>query len=136
MANFCKHCGIRIDSDTRFCPNCGRPVSVAPAQPTPGNSVRPASGAPRRSAGGRSLLNIILAVIFLVEACYACFIRPGFLARKPADQSEALPGIILTPPESDENNANRPGSIEETFIVESTYHDTAQQVMDYISKTI
>ena len=133
MANFCKHCGIRIDSDTRFCPNCGQPVSLVPAQAAPRNSVRPAPGAPRRSAGGRSLLNIILAVIFLVEACYACFIRPGFLARKPADQSEALPGIILTPPESDENNANRPGSIEETFIVESTYHDTAQQVINKLS---
>ena len=55
------------------------------------------------------------------------------------DQPGNPPGFVLTPPEpvppeSDEDNENRPGSIEETFTVDNTYHDTVQQVIDSLSE--
>ena len=142
MANFCNNCGTRVTPETKFCPNCGQKLTAEPAKPVTRRTEYPAPEAPGRSAGsarGRSLLNIILAVIFLVEACCACFIRPGFLTRKPVDQPGNPPGFVLTPPEpvppeSDEDNENRPGSIEETFTVDNTYHDTVQQVIDSLSE--
>ena len=142
MANFCNNCGTRVTPETKFCPNCGQKLAAEPAKPVTLRTEYPAPEAPGRSAGsarGRSLLNIILAVIFLVEACCACFIRPGFLTRKPVDQPGNPPGFVLTPPEpvppeSDEDNENRPGSIEETFTVDNTYHDTVQQVIDSLSE--
>lgn len=41
---YCKSCGKQIPDHTRFCPNCGAPVSAAPAQ------GKPAPGAPAGAA--------------------------------------------------------------------------------------
>ncbi len=54
---YCKHCGARIDGDSRFCPNCGAPVGAGPGlRQQPARSVpyrQRAAEEPGRRAGSR-----------------------------------------------------------------------------------
>ena len=71
MANFCKHCGAKLDPDAKFCPNCGQPAA-ATATDRQRNSRK-------RSI---SLLNLFLAGVLLVESLLVCFWHPGILKQK------------------------------------------------------
>ncbi len=71
MANFCKHCGAKLNPDAKFCPNCGQPAA-ATATDRQRNSRK-------RSI---SLLNLFLAGVLLVESLLVCFWHPGILKQK------------------------------------------------------
>jgi predicted amidophosphoribosyltransferase len=36
--SFCAYCGAKIEQGSKFCPNCGRPISLAAAQPVVGST--------------------------------------------------------------------------------------------------
>ncbi len=124
MANFCKYCGTRIDTDTRFCPNCGRPIPDTPSQTggAAGGTYRPspareADSARRgrqavqkgRGAGSNVLgvINILLAALMAAELAVIAFLQPGIFVDRP-EAGPPLEPVIVQPGE-DEG-----GSTEET----------------------
>lgn len=93
MAKFCVYCGDSLDEGTKFCPNCGKPVSqpVQPANPNTNNqrtydpqpprttipsaNPTPQPVAPKKKGGGKTVL--VVALLAIVAILAVKFFRSG-----------------------------------------------------------
>lgn len=58
---YCRYCGAKIEPNSKFCSNCGKPTSLAPSQPATGstNSGRIRKKRSKKKVAGIVILSII-----------------------------------------------------------------------------
>ena len=71
MANFCSNCRFPLAASASFCPQCGRPLTAAPA---------PAPLPPAAAKGGGSAMKIVLIVMVCFAAVGVAAIAAGYYA--------------------------------------------------------
>ena len=71
---FCKHCGVKIDDNAKFCPSCGAQVegNTAPSKTVNGNNANHTSieSRPKKRGCGRYIA-IIIVLIFVGSFIYS-----------------------------------------------------------------
>lgn len=80
MAKFCPHCGVAVPDDSMFCQGCGSNLSSSGTNVIHGQNNRKAD---KIGAGDTDrtvrILNIVLAVLAVIQLIIICFVTPGWL---------------------------------------------------------
>ena len=79
MAKYCPHCGVPVPDDSMFCQGCGSNLSSCGMNVTHGQNDRKTD---KIGAGDTNrtvrILNIILAVLAVIQLIIICFVTPGW----------------------------------------------------------
>ena len=99
MNNYCRHCGAKLQTNNRFCPNCGRPVDdltpKEPGQMKAAGAQSDHASSEKKKWGTRKTIAVILVIAVAAGAvAFTGFQYPGFFLKKEKmETAEAvLPG--------------------------------------------
>lgn len=81
MEKYCPHCGVPVPDDSMFCQGCGSNLSSCGTNVTQGqrNKKSDKIGAGDMNRTVR-ILNIILAVLAVIQLIIICFVTPGWFS--------------------------------------------------------
>lgn len=104
---YCRHCGQKLNDDSRFCQNCGAPVEAAPAQPNaqPQKQTSSPAAAPAKKPEKKS--SSFLPTLLICIAVFAIYMATSNSSAKKAESEVVIrPTITLTSPERAEPSSS------------------------------
>lgn len=102
--SYCRYCGTKIEPNSRFCSNCGRPTALPAATPASGGGIG-SSRAPKKT---RSKKKIAVIVILVIIGIFGALIAIGLsLSSTRTTTTETAPGPVVNQTQQTEDRIAR-----------------------------